>query len=332
MAFTITEREAAAGDKRGTVYELGNDRVRIEVWPFLGFNCLRWQYRDGENWRDILYTAPDWETNPIPTRSGHPILFPFPNRLRNGRFAFGGREYQLPLNDSSGPNAIHGFTPRNAWRVLVTGRTHDCAWVEGEFYRERDLPSALAFWPGDAAIRIAYRLFADRLRVEATVQADDSGPMPFGLGYHPYFTLGGSLAEWKLRCPTNCFWEAEANLPTGRKLPLPRELDFRSERPIGDVALDTLFGDLALEPATDGLCEVAALSGGGRKLSIHVDRAFRELLLFTPKHRQAIAIEPYTCITDAANLAAKGIDAGWRVLAAGETFAATVEYRHSVNV
>jgi aldose 1-epimerase len=331
MAFTITEREAAAGDKSGTIYELGNDRVRIEVWPFLGFNCLRWQYRDGDAWRDILYTAPDWETNPVPTRAGHPILFPFPNRLRNGRFTFEGREYQLPLNDSSGPNAIHGFTPRNAWRMVEAQRMPDHHSITGEFCLSQDCPGAHECWPADARIRITYRLFEHKLRVEAVIDAADGQPMPFGLGYHPYFNFGGLLAKWKLCCPTNCLWEAEANLPTVRKLPLPPELDFRNERAIGDVTLDTLFGDLALEPAGDGLCEVAILSAKGRKHSIHVDPAFRELLLFTPKHRQAIAIEPYTCITDAANLAANGVDAGWRVLAVGETFAAAVEYRHFAN-
>jgi aldose 1-epimerase len=57
------------------------------------------------------------------------------------------------------------------------------------------------------------------------------------------------------------------------------------------------------------------------------DPAFRELVLFTPPHRQAVAIEPYTCSADAANLAERGIDSGWRVLPAGSEWEAAVEYR-----
>ena len=45
------------------------------------------------DWADILYSAPDWESNPVPTRSGHPILFPFPGRLRDGTFTFEGKTF-----------------------------------------------------------------------------------------------------------------------------------------------------------------------------------------------------------------------------------------------
>ena len=62
-------------------------------------------------------------------------------------------------------------------------------------------------------------------------------------------------------------------------------------------------------------------------LRVYADSSFQELLLFTPPHRQAIAIEPYTCTTDAANLQASGVEAGWRVLRGGETYTSAVEYR-----
>jgi aldose 1-epimerase len=44
---------------------------------------------------------------------------------------------------------------------------------------------------------------------------------------------------------------------------------------------------------------------------------FRELVAFTPAHRQAVCLEPYTCITDAINLQQRGIPAGLLVLAPG---------------
>src|SRR6476660_10537741 len=120
MAFEVRVTEGKAGDRGGEVYELVDTggRVRAEVWPQWGFNCLKWQVRgDDAHWRDILFHMPDWEANPVPTRSGHPILFPFPGRLRDGRLTFDGKTYQLPLTDSTEQHAIHGFTPRNKWRV-----------------------------------------------------------------------------------------------------------------------------------------------------------------------------------------------------------------------
>ena len=116
----LEEHVDRMSDRVGPVYELINDTgtVRAEVWPQWGFNCLKWQVREPDGaWADILFHMPDWEANPVPTRSGHPILFPFPGRLREGKLDFEGKTYQLPLNEGTKKHAIHGFTPRNPWRA-----------------------------------------------------------------------------------------------------------------------------------------------------------------------------------------------------------------------
>jgi aldose 1-epimerase len=63
------------------------------------------------------------------------------------------------------------------------------------------------------------------------------------------------------------------------------------------------------------------------QLRVLADKSFRELVLFTPVHRHAVAIEPYTCSADAANFWARGIDSGWRVLDPGAEWEGVVEYR-----
>jgi len=336
MGFGITTREVRAGDRAGTAYVLEDaaGRARAEVWPTHGFNCLRWQVRlPDTNWGDLLYVAPDWETNPVPTRSGHPILFPFPNRLLHGRFAFGGETYQLPLTESSGTHAIHGFTPRNPWRVTGSDAADQHAALTGEFRLSTDLPEALAYWPADFALAVTYRLGPDRLRVEGRVTNVDRKPLPWGLGYHPYFrvpTAAGADVSWyTVRAAGTRVWEAAGGIPTGVRRPVFGETDFRPGQRLGWLTLDTLFGAVgAYRVDPDGLCEVAHLSAppaaGG--LSIWASAEFRELLLFTPPHRQAVAIEPYTCATDAANLSAAGVDSGWVVLPPGESVRTVVEY------
>ena len=193
MGFVVNTTERTAGDRTGPVYELADtaSTVRAEVWPTWGFNCLRWQVRRGGEWSGVLFTAPDWETNPVPTRSGHPILFPFPGRLREGKLPTPGKTYQLPLTDSTKQHAIHGFTPRNPWRVIGSSGGSDSASVTGQFNLRKDLPAALNHWPADFNLNITYRLSPDRLRVEAAVENLGPAPLPFGLGYHPYFRLPG---------------------------------------------------------------------------------------------------------------------------------------------
>jgi aldose 1-epimerase len=336
MAFTVNMREATAGTKSGPVYELADESgsCYAEVWPFLGFNCLRWKVRrsNGEL-GDLLYAAPDWETNPVPTRSGHPVLFPFPNRLSRGQLNFRGKTYQLPLTESSGQHAIHGFTPRNAWRVLSTFTEPDCCGVIGQFRLSQDFPEALNYWPGDALLTLTYTLSMNSLTVEAEIDNTSGIPLPFGLGYHAYFCLPdapGLLAdEMCLKVPAGQYYEAKDGIPSGVIKPVETDFDFREPQPIGAQQLDRLFTGLPLEgvPA-DVLTEVAELSHPDHsgRLKVLVSPSFRELLLFTPPHRQAVAIEPYTCASDAATLAERGLDVGWMVLPPESSWCNTVRY------
>ena len=337
MAFDVRVSTKTAGGRAGDVHELVDSAgtVRAEVWPQWGFNCLRWQVRlpDGR-WGDILYAAPDWEANPVPTRSGHPILFPFPGRLRAGTFTFEGRTYRLPHNDSTQQHAIHGFTPRNPWRVVGRSCDDASASVTGQFRLGQDLPAALGQWPADFTLFVTYRLHRDRLRVEARVENRGAAPLPFGLGYHPYFRLPGvtdpDVGGHVLRANVDDVWEAQDSLPTGNRGAIPAPIDFRTPRSLGKTELDFVFTGVRADAArTDGLTELAVLShpDAPGRVRFLADGDFRELVLFIPPHRQAVAIEPYSCSADAPNLAARGVDSGWRAIAPGGSWEAAVEYR-----
>ena len=106
-------------------------RPRAVVWPALGFNCLHWRLPHGSDRLDLLYVDPALYGNGKPTRSGIPVLFPFPNRIRAGRFSWDGKEYQLPLNDPARrtPSTVSLCTiPGASWTrgpaatALVDGR------------------------------------------------------------------------------------------------------------------------------------------------------------------------------------------------------------------
>lgn len=334
MSFRIETFEGKAGDHSGTVYVLTDGAARAEVWPFAGFNCLRWQVPTSNGIGDVLYTSPEWEANPVPTRSGHPVLFPFPNRIRDGKFTANGNIFELPLNDSTKSNAIHGFTPRNPWRVIDTKSGADEAAITGQFRLSVDLPESLPLWPSDCALTLTYRLSKNALRVDARVDNPGSEPMPWGLGYHPYFRIPtapqATVDELVLRSGASTLWPLTESLPTGEEVPIPIELDFRSPRPIGSAVFDHLFGGLERSSAdADGFATVAEIrhpNSPGR-LMIEAEPAFGKLVLFTPVHRQAIAIEPYSCISDAANLQAAHPTAGWAELQPGQTITISVRYR-----
>lgn len=331
MLYYIETEERTAGGHQSTIYVLSRPSAgaRVEVWPAHGFNCLRWRARG----HDLLYAAPDWEDNPLPTRSGIPILFPFPNRIRDGVFVHRGKTYRLPKNDSAHANAIHGFAPRNPWRVFGYGTHADNAWVHADFQISADAPEAEGLWPGDGMLSVVYRMIPDRLRIEMRVRNTGDEPFPFGVGLHPYFRLPGDdpdVSRYVLNLPARSVWKLAQNLPTGEKDRVPDELNWNRPRAILATPLDTVYGDLgAIEEEAGGLVLRGTLGHADRpgRLELWTTLDFREMVVFVPPHRKAICLEPYTCVTDAVNLQGGGVDAGWRELPPGGQWAGAVECR-----
>src|SRR5262249_18512483 len=127
--------------------------------------------------------------------------------------------------------------------------------------------------------------------------------------------------------PATGVWELEDNLPTGRVMPLDARRDLNRPRPFADVSVDDVLTGLP-GPGPDGMLRLATLEGApGVKLEVLASDGFRENVVYTPPHRKAFCVEPYTCVTDAVNLQQRGVDAGWRVLDPGDSWRGAVEMR-----
>ena len=164
MTFQVRTENRPAQDREGTIWIL-EDPTRgcgAEVWPAPGGNCFRWYVTPalqqqvaatpaGSHRIELLYADPKLFAGGKSTRSGIPVLFPFPNRIRAGGFTWNGRDYLLPKNDPSGANAIHGFACRSAWRVLGHGADDAAAWLTTEFHLAQDAPELARCGPPTAA-------------------------------------------------------------------------------------------------------------------------------------------------------------------------------------
>jgi aldose 1-epimerase len=334
MSFAAHAQTRDLGSERETQVWVLEDGAggRAEVWPAGGFNCYRWQVvRDGQV-LDLLYADADFPGDGRPTRSGIPILFPFPNRIRDGHFSWDGNDYWLPLNDGPKKNAIHGFSTTRAWQVADSGANATSAWVTGVFQSD-DYPELRGLWPAGFALRVTYRLDAGQLHIEAKVENPDVKPLPFGLGYHPYFRVpfapGAAPESCTIQVPALAAWELEESLPTGRTQPVDEARDLNFARRFEELQLDDVLTDLPGVRLEGDLRECGRIRAGGATLRILCSDAFRDMVVYTPAHRQAFCIEPYTCATDAVNLQARGIEAGWQVLQPGGHWAGVVEMKVS---
>ena len=260
------------------------------------------------------------------TRSGSPILFPFPNRIAGAAFEWDGQTYHLEPSHPGDPNAIHGFCAKTAWSDFAA--TAESA-VTGTFRLSRDAPAGAARWPGDLELRVTFELLDHAMRVTARVSNPSDHAVPFGLGYHPYFTTLGAteLADTEVQVSAGSYWQLHDSIPDGTVAPVAGDRDLQVLVPIGDRVLDDVLTGLSpFRPDGDGLMQRAQLRGPKVGLLMRYDASFRDVVVFTPANREAIAIEPYTCPTDAVHLQALGHDVGWRSLAPGSEWTGVVEY------
>jgi aldose 1-epimerase len=289
----------------------------------LGFNCFSWQpVISGQPhemlWADGGFAAGDKR----PSASGIPLLFPFPGRIGGARYVFEGREYELEPGDAFG-NAIHGFVLNRPWRVVE----QSAARVVGEFQAAVDDRSILEHWPADFTIRVSYEVRGSELLSEIQYENSGEGPLPCGFATHAYFRLplaeGGRQEDTIVTVPVEAFWELEKMIPTGRILPAPQSRELINGLPLADHQFDTVF--TRLRPSDDGDIHTRlADPKTGRTLTQSFDSSFTQCVVYTPGHREAICMEPYTCVPDAIRLAAAGRETGLQILQPGERFETSI--------
>jgi aldose 1-epimerase len=288
------------------VVEIRAGSTTARIAPGQGFNC----YSLVVDGFDYLHQEAGFLPDGSPTHSGTPILFPWPNRIAGSTFEWQGKTYQVPVTEQSTGASLHGFACRTPWPVIE--QSNDS--VTGEWILSRDAPAMVANWPADAGLRVTYRVEPTALIVTSEVFCPGDEPLPFGVGFHPYFRVPGPFDQWLLHTDATQAWTLETMIPTGEVVDIPPRLDFGKPRRIGDEHLDDVLTGL---PAADGMCRRAVLMSMASSLAVSSDPQWREYVFFTPTSRDALAIEPYTCTTDAINLQQRGKDAGLRVLAPG---------------
>jgi aldose 1-epimerase len=289
----------------------------------LGFNCFGWQPVLDDGPREMLWSEPGFETgDKRPSGSGIPLLFPFPGRIGGARYRFEGRDYQLQPADAYG-NAIHGFVYDRPWRVVNQSGQR----VVGEFQASVDDATILARWPADFRIRVSYEVRARELISEVRYENMGSTPLPCGFGTHAYFRLPlsdrGKVGDTIVTVPVEKLWHLEQMIPTGQIGPVTSDQLLATGIHLGNQQFDTCF--TGIQTSDDGLVRTRLLDpSSGRVLTQTFDKAFTQCVVYTPPHREAICLEPYTCVPDAIRLAAEGHETGLQVLKPGEYRETTV--------
>lgn len=311
------------------VYYIQQDNKAVaEIVPALGNNCYAFKVSMGDTWLNLIDAPPDLATlEKRPTAYGNPILFPFPNRIRNGAWQFEGETYQFDKAPES-PTTIHGLLLNQPYQVEShtadeNGATLVCS------LNSQDFPEITRQYPFPFKIEVTYTLKDAALTMRIAIKNTGNKNMPMGFGIHPYFSVDlgteADASQAVITVPAAKYWELdEVLVPTGEQHEVTGTLDLQSGQPFSQLKLDHVFTDVQLVEGVSRCLIENRDTGYG--MVMESDAQFRELVVYTPPDRDAICFEPYTCPTDAINLEARGIPAGVIVLAPDEIFAGTVRF------
>ncbi|MBB4912750.1 aldose 1-epimerase family protein [Actinophytocola algeriensis] len=224
-------------------------------------------------------------------------LIPWPNRIGHGQYRFGDTDYQLALTEPEKNNAIHGLLLWRPWEVA--DHRADEVTVGAHIHPMQGYPFHLE-------VTVRYALSADGLTVTTTATNTGDTTAPYGCGQHPYLSPGtGHIddAHLQLDAATRIVTDPERQLPTGTEPVDGTPYDFRRPRPVGDLAIDYPFTDLARDD--QGRARVRLQGTDGATAELWVDHTYPIIELFTgdtlvpDRRRRGLGVEPMTCPPDA---------------------------------
>jgi len=244
-----------------------------ELRPEIG-GCLAGLTRGGV---EVLRTMPAGSTEPL--ESACFPLVPYCNRIRDGRFTWGGRDVQLAANFLPEPHSLHGLGWQQPW--TVTGE----AGFKCSLAHSHDGGGGWR-WAYEAEQRVRLGPKGCAITLEVTNRAAE--PMPCGLGLHPY---PRRRRESRVGFTARAILEADEGLiPTG------------ATSPAGEWAEGQLLPARTIDHCFVGWNGSAAASDDLGTVTLAA-RGAPCLHLYAPADGSALCLEPVGHPPDALNSA-----------------------------
>jgi len=211
-------------------------------------------------------------------------ISPFVCRLQNGTYSYNGQSHKIHKN-YLGNHALHGLIYDAVYELGNITQSEEAAAISMTYQYQKNDPG----YPFEYTIRLHWELRANNyLSVTTSISHQNDGPITYADGWQPYFTLGGPVDQYQLQFDANTQLEFdEALIPTGKKL---KDTRFEQKNSLANIFLDNSF-----ELAPNGKC---VLSNNGLQLEIVPDQHYSILQVYTPPHRNSIAIENLTGAPD----------------------------------
>ncbi|MEP0917940.1 aldose epimerase [Leptolyngbya sp. DQ-M1] len=159
---------------------------KLEIVPDRGGIITSWQVQG----RELLYMDTARFADPtLSVRGGIPILFPICGNLPNNAYSYKGQSYNLKQ---------HGFARDLPWEVMEQNTEAELSFTIGL----SSTPQTREHYPFDFRLVFTYRLQGQTLLIEQQISNLSDEPMPFSIGFHPYF-LAPEKHQLRFDIPAN---------------------------------------------------------------------------------------------------------------------------------
>ncbi len=216
-------------------------------------------------------------------------LSPFVCRLNNGKYFFNEKDYTIEKFYLA-EHAIHGIVYDAEYKIVHTMANANHALVVLQCgYLGTDNG-----YPFPFSIQVIWKLTSEnKLTVATSVTHDNKIAIPFCDGWHPYFKLDVCVDEAELQINSNQQVEFNETLIPTKKLIVDER--FNQLVSLKNIQLDNCF---KLKNNEAPSCIIK-----GKKIGIEIssNHNYPYLQIYTPPHRQSIAIENLSAAPDAFN-------------------------------
>jgi len=285
-----------------------SDRIKIDFVPDCGGSISAFKFFNGQEWVDILRQAEPGciEKNDPLDASCFP-LFPFSNRIVNGRFEFEGEAYSLPINMPPEPHAIHG----SAWQkeaIVTDYSTNYLKIIHQQSSEEYPFQfSAIQEWRIKDGV------------VEVSLELINTGKkaMPFGMGIHPYFV---KTPECTITTDTETVIMNDDSMVPMSVAKTPEEWDFAKGLKVSSSSMDNCYMQWGRK------CKIN-WPELNTKLSLTASDAFENMVVYIPTEDDFFCLEPVTNVNDGYNNELELQQTGLVTLSPGDNFKGHIRFK-----
>lgn len=175
--------------------------------------------------------------------AGNPLLYPTPNRIRNGIYVFRGDTLRMSFPGEERPHSCHGLVwDDTAWKYEAPAAGKKSASFRAWYVFDPQNPRFPAY-PFQNTLKVTYTLLEDRVRVDYEVENRDTKPLGFGFALHPFWRVIGTKEDVLIRVPLPWHMDATAMLPSGKldRVTKDSKWSLLEPTPLSKLRLDDVY-------------------------------------------------------------------------------------------